>query len=88
MIRRAEPRDRAAVEAIVRAAYSIYIARLGKSGGPMLDDYAKRIEAGTINVFEETGGAIVGLGVLAIDRGSYSAAVDHKLPGRSEISSG
>jgi hypothetical protein len=41
VIRPAQPADRAAVEMIVRAAYSPYVARIGKPPGPMLDDYAR-----------------------------------------------
>ena len=63
MIRPATPSDRAAVEEVVRAAYSIYIARIGKSPGPMLDDYAKLIADEAVSVFE-VDGAIAGLIVL------------------------
>ena len=44
MIRRAEPQDRAAVEAIVHAAYSVYVERIGKPPGPMLDESLRRPE--------------------------------------------
>jgi ribosomal protein S18 acetylase RimI-like enzyme len=63
MIRPAQPADRAAVEAIVAAAYSVYLERVGKPPGPMLDDYAGLIDAGAISVFE-TDGAIAALIVL------------------------
>ena len=43
MIRPAKAADCAAVEAIVRAAYSIYLDRMGKPPGPMLDDYAAQM---------------------------------------------
>src|SRR6185312_9837699 len=46
VIRRAEPEDRAAIESIVRAAYAVYIPRIGKPPGPMLDDYAALIADG------------------------------------------
>ncbi|MBV9587341.1 MAG: GNAT family N-acetyltransferase [Alphaproteobacteria bacterium] len=64
MIRRARPEDRAAVEAIVRDAYSIYIERIGKPPGPMLDDYAALIAQGAVSVLEEAGGMIAGIIVL------------------------
>lgn len=64
MVRRARGEDRPAVEAIVAAAYPIYIARIGKPPGPMLDDYARRIAEGAVSVLEEPGGAIAGLIVL------------------------
>jgi len=63
MIRPAKPADRAAVEAIIAAAYSVYIERIGKPPGPMLDDYAGLIDAGAVSVFE-TDGAIAALIVL------------------------
>ncbi len=64
MIRSANPRDRAAVEAIVHAAYSIYIERIGKAPGPMLDDYARLIELGAVSVLEAPDGVIAALIVL------------------------
>ncbi len=63
-IRWAEPRDRAAVEAIVHGAYSIYVERIGKRPGPMLDDYARLIEAGAVSVLEAPDGAIAAIIVL------------------------
>jgi ribosomal protein S18 acetylase RimI-like enzyme len=56
VIRPARPEDRAAVEAVVTAAYSHYVARMGKPPGPMLDDYAALIAAGVVNVIEEESG--------------------------------
>ena len=64
MIRRAQPTDRAAVEQIVRDAYSLYIERIGKPPGPMLDDYAALIADGTVSVLEDGDGTIVAIIVL------------------------
>jgi len=64
MLRTARPEDRAAVEAIVEAAYSIYLERIGKPPGPMLDDYARLIERGAVSVLEEPGGALAAIIVL------------------------
>lgn len=64
MIRPAEPADQAAIETIVRAAYAVYIPRIGKPPGPMLDDYAKLIADGAVSVIEEAGGEIAALIVL------------------------
>jgi ribosomal protein S18 acetylase RimI-like enzyme len=50
MIRLATAADHDTIEAIVREAYSIYIERIGKPPGPMLDDYAALIEAGAVSV--------------------------------------
>ena len=62
-IRLAEPADRDALEAIVRAAYEIYIPRMGKPPGPMLDDYGARIAAGEAFVLDTESG-VAGLLVL------------------------
>jgi GNAT superfamily N-acetyltransferase len=64
VIRRARAEDRAAVEAIVRDAYAIYIERIGKPPGPMLDDYAALIADGAISVLEEAGGTAAAIIVL------------------------
>ena len=64
MIRRAEPQHRAAVEAIVDAAYSVYVERIGKPPGPMLDDYARLIVECAVSVIEEPDGTIAALIVL------------------------
>ena len=64
MIRRAQPTDRAAVEQIVRDAYSMYIERIGKPPGPMLDDYGALIADGVISVCEGSDGTIAALIVL------------------------
>src|SRR5260370_28733503 len=64
MLRTARPEDRTAVEAIVNAAYSIYVERIGKPPGPMLDDYAGLIAAGAVTVLEDPEGAIAALIVL------------------------
>lgn len=62
MIRPAGPADRDAVEQTVRDAYAIYVPRIGKPPGPMLDDYAARIAAGETWVLDENG--IIGVVVL------------------------
>jgi GNAT superfamily N-acetyltransferase len=64
MIRRARPEDRGAVEAIVHAAYAIYVDRIGKPPGPMLDDYARLIADGLVSVFEDASGTIAAIIVL------------------------
>jgi hypothetical protein len=43
MLRQAGQDDHAMIEAIVRAAYTKYIDRIGKPPGPMLDDYRRLI---------------------------------------------
>jgi ribosomal protein S18 acetylase RimI-like enzyme len=64
VIRRAGSADRAAVEAIVAAAYRVYIARIGRKPGPMLDDYDRLIAAGAVSVLEEPDGTLAAIVVL------------------------
>ena len=64
MIRRAQPADRAVVERIVRDAYGIYVERIGKPPGPMLDDYAALIADGVVSVLEDSDGTTAAIIVL------------------------
>lgn len=63
MIRPAVTADTQAVMAVVEAAYTHYIARIGKRPGPMDDDYAARIAAGQTWVLDRDG-MIAGILVL------------------------
>ncbi|MBE9637749.1 GNAT family N-acetyltransferase [Salipiger mangrovisoli] len=63
LIRRAHPADLGQIEAIVEAAYSPYIPRMGQKPGPMLDDYAALIAAERVHV-AEIDGEVVALLVL------------------------
>jgi GNAT superfamily N-acetyltransferase len=63
MIRLATPTDQEVVEGLVRAAYSVYIDRIGKEPGPMLDDYNALVQQGHVYVLDENDG-INGLVVL------------------------
>ena len=54
-VRRAVTADRPAVEAIVEAAYSPYIPRIGRKPGPMLDDYGALIADGGVHVVVASG---------------------------------
>lgn len=73
-IRPASPADRAAVEDLVRRAYQPYVARLGKPPGPMLDDYASRIDAGQVWVMQRGSGIV---GVLVLDRSAGGFLLDN-----------
>lgn len=64
MIRLAKPADHQAVSDIVTEAYSVYIERIGKPPGPMLDDYAALIAGGTVSVLEGRDGTIDAILVL------------------------
>lgn len=55
-----------ALRQLVVDAYTLYIARMGKPPGPMLDDYARRIADGQAWVLE-VNGVITGLIVLEED---------------------
>ncbi len=62
-IRPAEAADAPAVAACVTAAYEMYVARIGKPPGPMLDDYAAVIANHWVFVLSEAG-AVIGALVL------------------------
>lgn len=49
-LRRAEPADVEAITGLVQAAYSPYIARIGKPPAPMLDDYRQVIADSEVHV--------------------------------------
>lgn len=55
MMRPATADDVTAIEAIVDAAYSPYIARIGREPGPMLEDYRQLVEAGGVHVLDNAG---------------------------------
>lgn len=55
LIRPARPEDRARIEEIVTAAYSLYLQRMDRKPAPMTDDYAARIAAGNTYVLEDSG---------------------------------
>ena len=62
-LRAATPDDLPAIREIVERAYGPYIERMGKPPGPMLDDYAKRIQANQVRV-ADVEGRVGGLLVL------------------------
>lgn len=68
MIRPASPGDLEEVETVIRAAYSGYIARIGREPGPMLDDYASLIGQGLVHVLDD--GGVVGVMVLVPELGA------------------
>jgi len=55
MMRPATAADVAAIEAIVQAAYSPYIERIGRKPGPMLEDYRQLVQAAGVHVLENAG---------------------------------
>ncbi|MGI4799445.1 MAG: GNAT family N-acetyltransferase [Janthinobacterium lividum] len=87
--------DLQAVEAIVREAYTPYVARMGRMPGPMLDDYRASITAGRVHVIEH-GGAVRGVLVLipevetmlldniAVDPAAQGAGLGRRMLGFAE----
>ncbi len=51
------------IQAIVAAAYTIYVPRIGQKPGPMLDDYAKLIAERRVHVAERND---ISLGVVVL----------------------
>jgi ribosomal protein S18 acetylase RimI-like enzyme len=72
-VRAANIADCAAVEAIVRDAYSIYVARIGRKPGPMLVDYAALIRDQRVHVLDNDG-VICGIVVLVPEDSSMLLA--------------
>ena len=64
-LRPARTEDRGAIEQVVNGAYAVYIPRIGKPPGPMLDDYAQLIAAGAVSVLEEPAGTVAAIVVLS-----------------------
>ncbi|RWA06852.1 hypothetical protein EKO27_g8249 [Xylaria grammica] len=50
--RMASQSDLAAVQAVVRDAYTPYVSSIGRKPGPMLDDYEAHINAGRVTVVD------------------------------------
>ncbi|KJC43618.1 hypothetical protein UB31_22465 [Bradyrhizobium sp. LTSP849] len=63
IIRQANFADLPAIERIVSDAYRVYIERIGKPPGPMLDDYSAHVRNRTAWV-AEIGGQIAGVLIL------------------------
>ncbi len=85
-IRPATGADLAPVERVVREAYRVYIPRIGKPPGPMLDDYAARIREGSVSVLEAGNGAVAGIIILLPEPGFLfllNVAVHPDFQGRS-----
>jgi GNAT superfamily N-acetyltransferase len=63
IIRPANVTDLPAIERIVSDAYSVYIERIGRPPGPMLDDYSAHVQSGAAWVADMSG-EIAGLLIL------------------------
>ncbi len=83
-IRLADAADCARVKEIVRAAYAVYVPRIGREPAPMLDDYGALIRARCVHVLEQ-GGEVQGIIVLIREEGAMlldNVAVDPEMQGR------
>lgn len=67
LIRPATADDICAIEAIVEAAYSPYIERIGRKPAPMLENYHQQVEAGHVHVLDEAGRVCGFIILLAVD---------------------
>lgn len=65
-IRLARSDEAGAAQALARAAYQHYVARMGREPAPMLADYGTLIAAGEVHLLE-SGGRLRGLIVLRSD---------------------
>ena len=84
VVRAAVVRDVPMIEAVVRAAYTPYIERIGKLPGPMLDDYPARVRDGSVSILE-VDGQVVGVLVLVPEPDHvllYNVAVAPAVQGR------
>ncbi|WP_447922642.1 GNAT family N-acetyltransferase [Achromobacter aegrifaciens] len=63
VIRPATPDDLPDIERIVALAYGHYVARIGATPGPMLDDYPARVAQGVVRVLQAHD-AVLGVLVL------------------------
>jgi len=72
--RRASAQDEGAIRDLVRAAYALYVPRIGREPAPMTDDYAARIAAGEAWVVEENGAL---LAVLVLEDFPDSLQLDN-----------
>ena len=83
-IRFAYPEDLAAVEALVQAAYTLYIPLVGQKPGPMSDDYSALIKKGCVHVLSSEN-RLAGLLVLVPEDGAMlldNVAVHPDMQGR------
>ncbi|CAK9888782.1 MULTISPECIES: GNAT family N-acetyltransferase [Pseudomonas] len=74
MIRLASAEDLAAIDALIEAAYSPYIARIGARPGPMLEDYAPLIAARQVQLLDVQGQV---LGLLVLIAEEHALLIDN-----------
>lgn len=74
MPRLAKPGEADAIRSLVRDSYAHYVPRLGIEPLPMVDDYARRIEAGQAWVLDGPDGII---GVLVLEETAEGLLLDN-----------
>jgi N-acetylglutamate synthase-like GNAT family acetyltransferase len=77
-LRPAEEADVPRLSELVRAAYGVYVPRMGREPRPMADDYAAVVRERDVVVAEEDG-RVVGMAVLAVTEEGFlldNVAVD------------
>ncbi len=57
-VRPAREGEEDAIRGLVRRAYAMYVPRMGKEPGPMVDDYAARVAEGAAYVLERGGAGL------------------------------
>lgn len=84
IIRPAVEAEARSIRSLVRRAYAVYMGRMGREPGPMLDDYKKRVADGAAWVLERDGGIAGVLVLLSYDDHLLmdNVAVDPKCQGR------
>jgi ribosomal protein S18 acetylase RimI-like enzyme len=83
-IERAGAADVAAIEEVVRRAYTKYVERIGRPPGPMLEDYRARVAENAVWVLRDAG-QIAGVLVLLPEPGYLqldNVAIDPGAQGR------
>jgi ribosomal protein S18 acetylase RimI-like enzyme len=78
VIAQATAADIPSIEAIVKAAYSKYIDRMGQPPAPMLADYAELLDSQDVYVLRAAaGGEVVGSIILAVDDTERSIKINN-----------
>ena len=82
IMRMARPQDVPQLQACARAAYQMYVVRIGKEPAPMLADFARQVTEGAVHVAEQAG-AILGYVVFYPQRDhlhleNVAVAPEHK----------
>lgn len=70
MIRRACMSDAAVIQTCARAAFSIYVARMGQEPAPMRADIPMHIASGEVHVATGSDGAVTGYVICRVTQGA------------------